>query len=102
MAASDTPLTHYAVNVHVSARCNVDVPLDLYVRLHGSLTETTERRLDVSLSTHSKFQPGQLDSFELSSPQLGEIQSVTLRHDGMAFGSGVLIEHLIIENDESV
>ncbi len=72
----------YCVVIYTANVKEASTAANVSITLHGELSDSGPRPLDDSLTHDTKWLPGQADVFILECALLGDIESVTLEHDG--------------------
>jgi hypothetical protein len=87
----------YTVDVYTGDKRGAGTDANVYCILHGKLGDTGERQLTKSTQHTNKFERKQLDTFVLDAVDLGELQSLTIGHDGSGPGAGWHLDKVAVK-----
>jgi len=88
-------ITTYQIQVHTGKTRGSGTDANVFIVLHGVNGKTNE--LPLSCSNHTnKFEEGQCDIFAIDETEIGDLTTVTIRHDNAGLGSDWLLDQIDI------
>ncbi|XP_078677295.1 uncharacterized protein LOC144913960 isoform X2 [Branchiostoma floridae x Branchiostoma belcheri] len=96
---STLPVLRYYIQVYTGDIEEAFTEGDIYMNIVGERGDTGERLL-MNSTQEKKFQPGQVDVFEIEAVSLGALKSVVLRCDSGRSDTGWYCQHIIVRESE--
>jgi hypothetical protein len=95
-AATSTQIVKYKILVHTGDKRGAGTDANVFVILHGDKGDSGKRVLE---SAGNNFERGRVDTFGIEAFDFGELQKITVGHDGSGFGSGWYLDNVIIRDE---
>ena len=94
--ASGIPVVKYQIKVHTGDKRGAGTDANVYIILHGDRGDTGKRPLE---SSGNNFERGKIDTFGVETLDVGELQKITIGHDGSGFGSGWFLDNVVVRDE---
>jgi len=88
----------YRITVHTSDCRGAGTDSNIHMVLYGSKGDTGDRCLD---SASNNFERGKVDTFFITAPDVGEMQSLRLTSDGKHMGTAWHLDHVEVHNSKT-
>ncbi|CAF2130421.1 unnamed protein product [Rotaria magnacalcarata] len=87
---------NYLVHVLTGDKGSTGTSANVSIRLIGSKGQQT-RLIPLEVMQHRRFEPGNVETFLLEEPDIGDVEMVEVQHDGDTLGDSWFLDGLIIE-----
>lgn len=94
--ASGIAVVKYRIQVHTGDKRGAGTDANVYIILHGERGDTGKRPLE---SSGNNFERGKIDTFGIETLDVGELQKITIGHDGSGFGSGWFLDNVVVRDE---
>lgn len=88
--------TTYSVSVFTGTASGSGTNSKVFVTIFGEAGDTGERQLP---SKRSSFENGNVDVFQVSAVELGQLLRLRVRHDGTGMGAGWFLDHIDVRSE---
>eukprot|EP01119_Soliformovum_irregulare_P003103 TRINITY_DN133_c0_g1_i3.p1 TRINITY_DN133_c0_g1~~TRINITY_DN133_c0_g1_i3.p1 ORF type:complete len:710 (+),score=244.05 TRINITY_DN133_c0_g1_i3:779-2908(+) len=90
--------TSYRISTATGSVKGAGTDANVFISIAGSLGKVDRYKLE---GAKSNFERGKLDSFGLRTLDLGDLQKLTIGHDGKGFGDGWFLDKVFVTNEVS-
>ncbi|CAM4967373.1 unnamed protein product [Rotaria socialis] len=87
---------NYLVHVLTGDQGSTGTSANVSIRLIGSKGQKT-RLIPLEVMQHRRFEPGNVETFLLEEPDIGDVAMVEVQHDGDTLGDSWFLDGLIVE-----
>ncbi|KAM9308372.1 oxygen-regulated protein 1 [Gastrophryne carolinensis] len=91
------PLLDYEIHIYTGVVSDVNLKMNVYLNIFGTIGDSGKRRLHRSKSEGALFQRGNVDVFCLQAISLGELQKILICQDGTKDGKGWFLDKVAVQ-----
>jgi hypothetical protein len=97
---TDTSAVPYEVTVFTGNVKNAGTNANVYIKFFGRAGETGDILLDHP--NYNDFEKGQVDTFEIMAPSVGQLTAIRIRHDNSGNKPGWYVEKINVVNSREM
>jgi hypothetical protein len=92
---SEIKVVKYKIDVRTGDKRGAGTDANVHIILHGESGSTGQYKLE---SGGNNFERGKVDTFGIEAFDVGELQKITIGHDGAGFGSGWFLDNVVVKD----
>jgi hypothetical protein len=89
-------LVKYRVSVRTGDKRGAGTDANVFIIIHGEKGDSGKRMLE---SAGNNFERGRVDTFGIELLDIGELNKITIGHDGKGFGSGWFLDNVVVRDE---